>query len=198
MIRTARSTALACATALVAAGATAAPAAAAPLGPVTKVDVARYVGTWHQLAAMPAPFSVQCARDTTATYRVLDATNVSVHNTCTTWTGATSSIRGNARVTDPRTTAQLHVSFPGVPTQDGLDGPPNYVVAALAPDYSWAFVGDPARRSAFVLSRTPAVPAARWAQLRATAERLGYHPCTILSTPTTGGLERIAPLCALP
>ncbi|CAM3857018.1 lipocalin family protein [Tsukamurella ocularis] len=187
-----------CAAVLALAGATAAPAAAAPLAPVGKVDVARYVGTWHQLATIPAPFSVQCARDTTATYRIVDATNVSVHNRCTTWTGSTSSIRGNARVTDPRTTAQLHVSFPGVPTQDSLDGPPNYVIAALAPDYSWAFVGDPGRRSAFVLSRTPAVPAARWAQLRATAERLGYNACTILSTPTTGGLERIAPLCALP
>ncbi|KXO95425.1 Outer membrane lipoprotein blc precursor (plasmid) [Tsukamurella tyrosinosolvens] len=198
MIRTARSTALALTAAVAVTGAVAAPAVAAPLGPVAKVDVARYVGTWHQLAAIPAPFSAQCARDTTATYRIVDATNVSVHNTCTTWTGSTSSIRGNARVTDPRTTAQLHVSFPGVPTQEALDGPPNYVVAALAPDYSWAFVGDPARRSAFVLSRTSAVPAARWAQVRATAERLGYNACTILSTPTTGGLERIAPLCALP
>ncbi|TWS23259.1 lipocalin family protein [Tsukamurella sputi] len=190
-------TALATAAALALAGATAAPAAAAPLGPVGKVDVARYAGTWHQLATMPAPFSVQCARDTTATYRIIDASNVAVHNSCTTWTGSTSSIDGNARVTDPRTAAQLHVSFPGVPTQESLDGPPNYVIAALAPDYSWAFVGDPARRSAFVLSRTPSASPARWAEIRATARRLGYNDCTILSSPTTGGLDRIAPLCTL-
>lgn len=190
-------TALATAAALALAGATAAPAAAAPLGPVGKVDVARYAGTWHQLATMPAPFSVQCARDTTATYRIIDASNVGVHNSCTTWSGSTSSIDGNARVTDPRTAAQLHVSFPGVPTQESLDGPPNYVIAALAPDYSWAFVGDPARRSAFVLSRTPSASPARWAEIRATARRLGYNDCTILSSPTTGGLDRIAPLCTL-
>ncbi|MET9325588.1 lipocalin family protein [Tsukamurella sp. NPDC003166] len=180
------------------AGPTAAPAAAAPLAPVARVDVARYTGTWHQLATVPAPFSLQCARDTTAVYRVLDTTDVAVRNTCTTWTGSQSTITGNARVTDPRTGAQLHVSFPGVPTQESLDGPPNYVIAALAPDYSWAFVGDPARRSAFVLSRTPSVPAARWAEIHSTADRLGYNSCTILSTPTTGGLERVAPLCTLP
>ncbi|RDH09312.1 lipocalin family protein [Tsukamurella pulmonis] len=190
-------TVLACAAALALAAGTAAPASAAPLAPVAKVDVARYVGLWHQLATMPAPFSLQCARDTTATYRVLDASNVSVHNACTTWAGTTSQITGNARVVDPRTTAQLHVSFPGVPTQDSLDGPPNYVIAALAPDYSWAFVGDPARRSAFVLSRTPAASPARWAEIRDTATRLGYAPCVILTTPTTGGLDRIAPLCSL-
>ncbi|NMD55342.1 MULTISPECIES: lipocalin family protein [Tsukamurella] len=190
-------TVLATAAVLALAGATAAPAAAAPLGPVGKVDVARYVGTWHQLATAPAPFSLQCARDTRATYRIVDASNVSVHNSCTTWTGSVSAIDGNARVTDPRTTAQLHVSFPGVPTQESLDGPPNYVIAALAPDYSWAFVGDPGRRSAFVLSRTPSVSPARWAEIRATARRLGYNDCTILSTPTTGGLDRIAPLCTL-
>ncbi len=185
------------AVALTAAGLCAAPAAATPLGPVPKVDVARYVGTWHQLATLPAPFSLQCARDTKATYRVIDTRNVSVHNSCTTWTGAISAIDGNARVTDPATTAQLHVSFPGIPTQDSLGGPPNYVVAALAPDYSWAFVGDPSRRSAFVLSRTSSVPAARWSQIARTARGLGYNDCLILTTPTTGGLERITPLCSL-
>lgn len=176
----------------------AAPASAAPLAPVPSVDVARYMGTWYQLAALPAPFSLQCARDTKAVYAVIDAANVSVRNSCTTWTGSTSAISGNARVTDTATKAQLHVSFPNVPGQSNLDGPPNYIVAALAPDYSWAFVGDPTRLSAFVLSRTPSVSPERWKNIRDTANRLGYNSCTILSSPTTGGLDRIAPLCTLP
>ncbi|MDF0586120.1 lipocalin family protein [Tsukamurella sp. 8F] len=176
----------------------ASPAAASPLAPVPKVDVARYVGSWHQLAAVPAPFNLQCARDSVATYRVIDARRISVVNTCTTWAGTTDRVSGTATVTDPRTSGRLSVRFDGVPGQDAVAGRTNYVVAALAPDYSWAFVGDPARLSAFVLSRNASASPAQWAGFRDTARRLGYNPCTILTSPTTGGQQRIVPLCALP
>lgn len=120
------------AVAAAAAVATAAPAAAQPTGsadlwqplaPIPSLDVARYAGTWYQLAAVPQPFNLDCARDTRATYGVLDASNVSVNNTCTTWSGGTNGIVGNARVNDPVTNAQLHVSFPSVPFQNSPTDP---------------------------------------------------------------------------
>ncbi|MCZ4556195.1 lipocalin family protein [Rhodococcus maanshanensis] len=175
----------------------AAPAAAAPLAPVPSLDVQRYMGTWHQLAAIPQPFSLNCASDTRATYSLLDAQNVRVENSCTTWTRGSSGVTGNARVNDPATMAQLHVSFPGVSTQDSLDGPTNYVVSHIADDYSWALVGDPARFSGFVLSRSASATAERWQEIRAVVESRGYNSCLLLTSPTTGGREDIRPLCTV-
>lgn len=186
--------------------ATAAPAAAQstgsaelwqPLAPVPSLDVDRYMGTWYQLAAVPQPFNLNCARDTRATYAVIDASNVSVNNRCTTWTGETNGITGNARVNDPVTNAQLHVSFPSVPFQNSPEGPTNYVVTYLADDYSWAFVGDPFRVSGFVLSRTPAVSDEGWQQIRSVVESRGYNSCLVLTSPTTGGRSDVAPLCTV-
>lgn len=166
-----------------------------PLQPVETLNVSRYIGDWYQLAAVPQPFNLMCAKDTRARYEVLDASNVSVRNTCTTWTGQPSGIVGNARVIDSVTNAQLHVSFPGVPTQDALDGPPNYIVTYIADDYSWALVGDPLRLSGFVLARSPVVDAAGWSEIRRVAETQGYNTCTILTSPTTEGVKDIRPLC---
>ncbi|TXG92428.1 lipocalin [Rhodococcus rhodnii] len=192
------------AVAAVAALATAAPAAAqgssvlpGPLEPVRSLDAARYLGSWYQLAAVPQPFNLQCARDTVATYTEIDATNIGVSNRCTSWDGSERGIEGNARVVDPVTSAQLHVSFPGVPFQDSLDGPPNYIVTYITDDYSWALVGDPLRTSGFVLSRTPAVDDAGWREIRQVVESRGYNACLVLTSPVTGGRDDIRPLCTV-
>ena len=168
-----------------------------PLKPVAKLDTQRYLGDWNQIAAIPQPFNLICARDTMANYQLIDPTNIRVENTCTTWTNPENRIVGNARVNDKVTGAQLHVSFPGVPTQESKDGPTNYVVTYIADDYSWAFVGSPERTSAFVLSREPAVSTDQWKQIRKVAEDRGYNACLLLTSPTTGGSNEIRPLCTV-
>ncbi len=168
-----------------------------PLQPVSQLDVQRYLGTWNQIAAIPQPFNLNCARDTRAEYQLRDPNNIRVENSCTTWTGTTNRIVGNARVTDPATRAQLHVSFPDVGFRNDLDGPPNYIVAYIAPDYSWALVGDPLRLSGFVLSRSTTVTPDRWAEVNRIATTLGYDTCLIATSPTAGGATDIRPLCAL-
>ncbi|MRH87587.1 lipocalin [Nocardia sp. SYP-A9097] len=174
------------------------PLAGTPPAPVASLDLERYLGTWNQLAAVPEPFSLACAHDTQARYTLDPAGNVTVDNICTTWSGAPNRILGTAKVTDPSTDAQLHVSFPGVPTQDQLDGPPNYIVTALDTDYSWSLVTDPARLSGFVLSRTAELTAAQWDQIRsAITSAAGMDPCVYLTSPTTGGIDTIEPLCTL-
>lgn len=168
-----------------------------PLAPVPQLVTASYLGSWHQLAAVPQPFNLSCARDTVATYGLVDDANLSVENSCVTYGGDINRIRGNARVNDAATGAALHVSFPGVPFQDGQDGPTNYVVTYVADDYSWALVGDPARLSGFVLSRTPAVTDAQWREIRAVVEARGYNSCLFLTTPATGGRQTVQPLCTV-
>ncbi len=171
-------------------------ATAAPPAPVPQLDLARYLGAWHQLAAVPQFFNLVCARDTRAEYALDAQGNVSVHNTCTTWAGTPNEIRGTATINDAATGAQLHVSFPGVPTQEALSGPTNYIVTALGPDYSWALVTDPSRISGFVLSRTPQLTASEWQAVRGAIVAAGENPCLYLTSPTSGGTDAIAPLCA--
>ncbi|WP_067814599.1 lipocalin family protein [Nocardia inohanensis] len=166
------------------------PAAAAPPAPVPALDVQRYLGTWIQLAAIPQPFSLACARDTRAEYSAAPDGLV-VRNSCTTWLGTRDERYGTARIVDAETDAQLAVAFGREP-----DRTPNYVVTALDPEYQWALVVNPERTAAFVLSRTPAPDETRWAAVRAAVEAAGIDPCLVVTSPVTGGSDRIVPLCA--
>jgi apolipoprotein D and lipocalin family protein len=169
----------------------------APLAPIASLDVERYLGRWYQVAAVPQPFNLDCARDTTTAYSMIDPTNIKVVNTCTTWSGGANGIVGNARVSDSVTNAQLHVSFPGIPFQSSPDGPTNYIVTYIAQDYSWALVGDPMRFSGFVLSRVPSLSDAAWREIRFTVESRGYNSCLLLTSPLSAGRQDIRPLCGV-
>ncbi|MFE6922204.1 lipocalin family protein [Nocardia sp. NPDC057663] len=171
-------------------------AAAAPPAPVPRLDLERYLGRWQQLAAIPQVFNLNCARDTTATYTLDPQGDIGVYNRCHTWTGGVDEIRGTATVNDPVTNAQLHVSFPSVPGQDEREGPTNYLVTALGPDYSWALVTSPSRLSGFVLSRTPALDDTTWQQVDDAIRAAGQDPCVYLISPTTGGRADARLLCA--
>jgi len=157
------------------------------------VDLERYSGKWYQVAALPQPYTLQCAHDTTAEYGVIDESTISVRNACGTLFGPDSVIEGTASV---RSDASLRVNFPGVPFQDE-NGAVNYRVTHLADDYSLSVVGDPNRFSGFVLSRTPNLSAEQWSQVRGIVESRGWNSCTFLTVPMAGGRGDVAPLCTL-
>lgn len=158
----------------------------------SKVNLNEYAGKWYQVAALPQPYSLQCASDTTAEYGVLDESTISVRNSCGTFFGP-SVIEGTAAV---RSDASLRVNFSGVPFQDP-DGPTNYRVTYLDDAYSLAIVGDPNRNSGFVLSRTPALSAERWSEVRSIVENRGWWSCSFLTVPMAEGRKDVVPLCAL-
>ena len=170
------------------------------LGPeltqVDSVDSGRYAGTWYQVAAVPQVFNLQCIDRTTAEYAVIDDSTLSVRNSCGDVFGGTSVVEGSARITDAATNASLRVAIDGIPGQNP-DGPTNYRVTYLADDYSLAIVGDPARRSGFVLSRTPALADDEWALVADVIEDRGYQPCTFVTSPQPDGRRDATPVCAL-
>lgn len=157
------------------------------------VDLERFAGTWYQVAALPQPYSLQCAHNTTAEYGVIDDSTISVRNSCGTLVGGPSVIDGTATT---RSDASLRVNFPGVPFQNP-DGPTNYRVTYLEEDYSLAIVGDPTRSSGFVLSRTPDLSAEEWSKVRSIVENRGFNSCTFLTVPMQGGHGDVLPLCVL-
>jgi len=68
-----------------------------PLAVVPDVDLARYMGTWYEIAAIPFRFQAKCASDVTATYTLLDDGNVRVVNRCRMEDGAITEATGLAR-----------------------------------------------------------------------------------------------------
>ena len=42
------------------------------LQPVKNLDVERYLGTWWQQATIPAFYGIRCAKDTNATYTLIN------------------------------------------------------------------------------------------------------------------------------
>ncbi|MGV9824984.1 MULTISPECIES: lipocalin family protein [unclassified Gordonia (in: high G+C Gram-positive bacteria)] len=185
--------------------ATTAPARAdTSLQPVKNFEVARYLGTWWQQATIPSFYGIRCAKDTNATYGLINPTTVSVDNRCTSFTRQPDGIKGKATVVDPeKSNAALAVSFPGVPNTINSGNFPNYVIAWVADGkdpkgpYEYAIVGDPFRVSGFVLSRKQVLTTEDLRMLKTQTEKLGFNSCTFLISPTTGGRSDYSPLCTV-
>lgn len=173
-----------------------APAATAPVTPIPKLDVNRYLGTWKQLADIPQPYEALCVKNTTATYSLNKDGTVKVRNTCTGPLGVPIAITGAARILDPVRKSSLQVSFLTLGGKTAFVGSkPNYLVIGIAPDYSWAVVGDPGRNTAYLLSRTVTLSSAKLAAAKQVLVRNGYDLCALKITPQTGGATKKAPLC---
>jgi apolipoprotein D and lipocalin family protein len=157
--------------------------AAAPLPTQDWVDLARYAGRWYEIARLPTSFQEQCASDVVATYTVRDDGRVTVVNECRRKDGTTTRAEGLARRADENGPAsRLKVRFAPaflsfLPFVWG-----NYWILELDPDYRRALVGDPSRKYLWILSRTPAMDAATYDSLVATAGRLGFDVKRLVRT----------------
>lgn len=143
-------------------------------GPMTveDVDLARYMGLWYAVAHIPTTFEAKCAQGTTAYYALLPNGAVEVTNTCYDRDGKMSRVIGRAWVPDPAETGKLKVSFVRVL---GLSlFPADYWIFDLAPDYSFAVVGNPSGSFGWILSRTPTLPESVLAEIYARLEKDGY------------------------
>ena len=71
--------------------------AESPLRPIASLDVARYMGTWHEVARYPNMFQRRCAADTSARYTLLPSGRVEVLNRCRSAEGDMIEALGEAR-----------------------------------------------------------------------------------------------------
>lgn len=193
LVRTAAAAALVTAAALAGTTATAS-AATAPTKPVASVDLTRYIGSWYQVAAIPQWFSLQCAKDSTATYTANADGTIGVRNACTTYWGSSSVVTGKAKVQNAPANSELAVSFFKLFGQQIYTGT-NYQVIGLGAAYDWAVITDPARSSAFVISRTPALTSAQKATVQSVLSANAIDPCRLQVTPVTGGESKAGAFC---
>ena len=133
------------------AGCAGAPAADAPRT-VPAVDLQRYLGTWHEIARLPNRFQDgggRACEAVTATYTARPDGRIGVLNRCAD-AGTMREASGQAYAVEGSGNARLRVSFFWPFYGD-------YWVVGLDPDYRWAVVGSPDRRTLWILSRSPAM-----------------------------------------
>ena len=77
---------------------------------VPHVDLARYLGTWYEIARKPMRHEDAAARDITATYELDDGGAVRVLNSCIDEDGMVDASEGQAKPVDA-SNAKLEVTF---------------------------------------------------------------------------------------
>lgn len=159
--------------------------APAPVRTVPRVDLARYVGDWFELARFPNKFQRQCTGDVRASYARRDDGRIDVVNRCRTQEGSDEA-KGVARVVDAKTSARLEVRFAPaflsiLPFVWG-----DYWVIGLADDYSWATVGSPDREYLWILSRQPMLSEGAYAAALGAAKDNGFDVQRLVKTEQRG------------
>lgn len=147
--------------------------AAEPLPTVPHVDLARYAGTWHEIARLPNWFQRSCERSRAEYTPCVDG-SIRVVNTCVRTSGRCTTIEGRGEPVPCSGNARLRVKFGGLAAFAPVSRDGNYWIIALDEDYQWALVGTPDRRFLWILSRQPCLAAEVYADLRRRARCLGF------------------------
>jgi apolipoprotein D and lipocalin family protein len=134
--------------------------------PVPQLDLARYAGTWYEIARLPNRFQKSCAHSVVARYTLRDDGRVDVLNQCFREDGTVSSALGVARrASEDLPASQLKVRF----APAFLSFLPmvwaDYWVIDIDRDYSYAVVGGPGRKYLWILSRTPTMADAQYREI---------------------------------
>ncbi|HJU54257.1 MAG TPA: lipocalin family protein [Pyrinomonadaceae bacterium] len=155
----------------------------APLRVVPSVDLSRYAGLWYEIARLPNRFEEKCAGDVTAHYSLTEAARLKVVNRCRKKNGEMSEAEGVARLADKRgANTRLKVRF----APSFLSFLPfvwgDYQIIELAPDYSYALVGEPSRKYLWILSRTPRMDEDTYRKLTEAASSQGFDVSRLVRT----------------
>jgi apolipoprotein D and lipocalin family protein len=172
-----------CVLVAIAIGVLAAPAGAQPLRVAEGVDLQRYAGKWYEIARFPNKFQNKCSADVVAQYTVRPDGRIDVINQCRDAGGRVTGTRGIARKGRAGNNAALQVRFaPAIlsflPSVWG-----DYWILAVGPDYTWSVVGTPSREFLWILSRTPTMSQASYAQAIEIVKGNNFDAGRLVRTP---------------
>ena len=144
------------------------------LTPISSLNVARYMGSWYEIAKYPNFFQRKCVSNTVAQYSPQPDGTVSVFNKCINDEGKTIDALGQARQIGGATSPKLEVRFAPawlsfLPFVWG-----DYWVIDIDPDYQLVAVSEPKREYLWVLSRTPEVNAKAYDELLGRLAKSGF------------------------
>jgi apolipoprotein D and lipocalin family protein len=135
------------------------------LNAIPALDVARYMGRWHEIAKFPNRFQKMCASDTEALYSQQEDGRLQVINRCRQANGELSEVIGAARQVGDANSPKLKVRFAPawlsfIPMVWG-----NYWVVDIDDNYQLAAISEPSREYLWILARKPEVDPATYAAL---------------------------------
>jgi len=144
---------------------------------VEKVDLARYLGKWYEIARFPFVFEDGLV-NTTATYSLLDNGKIRVLNEGYRGTaaGKKETAKGAAWVPDSQQSSKLKVSFFAPFSSD------YWVIALDDLNYSYAMVSS-GYKYLWILSRTPQMDDTLYAALVEQAAALGFQTEKLYKVP---------------
>lgn len=143
---------------------------------VPQVDLNQYLGKWYEIATIPQSFQKDCSC-VTAEYSLSDKGYIIVENKCTKGgvNGEKKSIKGKAFVVKNSGNAKLKVQF-FWPFKG------NYWVIDLAPDYSYAVVGDPTKKYLWILCRKDKMDEQTYQEILSRLKAIGYDLSKLVKT----------------
>jgi apolipoprotein D and lipocalin family protein len=162
--------------------ATAGTAGAAAVATIPALDMARYAGTWYEIAKYPNFFQRKCLSNTVANYSAQADGAIRVDNRCTQEGNKVGQAVGAARQPGGAGSPKLEVRFAPawlsfLPFVWG-----NYWVIDLDPGYTLAAVSEPKREYLWILSRTAKVEPQAYAALLQRLAAQGFDTGKLIVT----------------
>jgi apolipoprotein D and lipocalin family protein len=153
---------------------------------VTYVDLARYIGTWYEIARLPNGFQKKCVSDVTTYYTLLDDGQIKVVNRCRCEGGSFKEAEGRARKarTDgPNTKLEVRFAPAFLSFLPFVWG--KYWIIDLAEDYCYAVVGEPNREYLWILGRSPKLDEELFNEIIERIKIKGYNVSKLIRTKHT-------------
>lgn len=158
-----------------------------PLEVVPSVDLSRYSGTWFEIARIPNSFQKDCVSDVSATYTLLDKGELKVLNQCRKKNGDLKQAEGKARPSgkdEPNTKLEVRFAPSVLSFLPQVWG--DYWIIDLAPDYTYAVIGEPDRKYLWILSRYAKMDDETYQKILARIASQGYDTSKIVRTQQGG------------
>ena len=143
---------------------------------MTHINLKRYMGTWYEIASLPAPFQKNCF--CTQAHYQLKQDHLAITNRCrkgsktAQWEDATA----NGHVVPDSGNSQFKITF-------FWPFKANYWILYVSPDYQQAVVGTPDRKYLWLLARQKQISSSDFKHLKRIAKRRGYDLDQLSTTP---------------
>jgi apolipoprotein D and lipocalin family protein len=157
-------------------------ASAQAVAAVPTLDLTRLSGTYYTVARLPVNQQKHCLSAEIVLYALGDKKNTfQIVTSCQISHGNTDYWNASGKL-DPAGDGRLNLAwFWPIKTK--------YWVLAVAPDYGWAVVGTPNRKSLWLLSRTPSPEAGILADLKSRAAAQGFDTAKLVAIPQNDPLH---------
>ena len=162
-----------CLTALIVAAGLAATGQAQTVTPVAQLDLTRFLGQWYQIARLPDKAEKKCSANVFTLYAASDKKlRFSDVRSCMVRPGDNDIANEDGRQ-DKTGDGKLSVKHLVIFHQKRW-------VLAIAPDYTWALMGDPKHKTLWLLSRSATMDDAVLADLKSRAGAQGFDVSKLL------------------